>query len=186
MPTVFTHPAVAIALYPWLRDRVGGRKALVAGGLLTALPDLDVIGFRLGIPYGHMLGHRGLSHSLAFALVVGGVAALPLARRWVANPWALWLFFFLCLASHGVLDALTSGGKGVAFLAPFSNERFFFDSRPVLVSPIAVDRFLANGRGLDVLLSELRWIWLPALSLAVAGTLAGLRRRKAVRPVPTE
>ena len=47
-----------------------GRLALVLV-TLAVLPDLDVLGFHAGIPYEHTLGHRGLSHSLLFALVVG-------------------------------------------------------------------------------------------------------------------
>jgi inner membrane protein len=47
-----------------------GRLALVLV-TLAVLPDLDVLGFHAGIPYEHPLGHRGLSHSLLFALVVG-------------------------------------------------------------------------------------------------------------------
>jgi len=70
-------------------------------------------------------------------------------------------------ASHGLLDALTDGGLGVAFLAPFSGERFFFPWQPIEVSPIGLRRFL-SGRGLEVLRSELLWVWLPSILLAGA------------------
>ena len=40
------------------------------------------------------------------------------------------------MASHGVLDALTDGGPGVAFLAPFDDTRYFFPWRPIRVSPL--------------------------------------------------
>jgi len=30
---------------------------------------------------------------------------------------------------HGLLDMITNGGKGVAFLWPFTSERFFFPAR---------------------------------------------------------
>lgn len=183
MPTVISHPAAALGLLPWFRRACGRPAVLGIGALLTVLPDLDVIGFRLGIPYGHMLGHRGLSHSLAFALVVGGLAALPVARAWRLRPGVLWLYFFLCLASHGLLDALTSGGLGIAFFAPFSGERFFFDFRPLRVSAIGLSNFLA-GDWAGVLTSELRWVWLPALAFGATGLIAGRFARRAARGAP--
>jgi inner membrane protein len=61
------------------------------------------------------------------------------------------------IASHGLLDAMTTGGLGVAFFAPFSAERYFFPWRPILVSPIGIERFL-SPRGAAVLMSELQWV----------------------------
>jgi membrane-bound metal-dependent hydrolase YbcI (DUF457 family) len=58
-------------------------------------------------------------------------------------------------ASHGVLDAMTDGGLGIAFFAPFDNTRYFFPFRPVKVSPIGLSFF--SARGLDVIWSELLW-----------------------------
>lgn len=55
MPTIFTHPAVAIALRP---------RHLLVASLLTILPDIDVVAFGLGIPYGSTFGHRGFTHSI--------------------------------------------------------------------------------------------------------------------------
>jgi len=63
-------------------------------------------------------------------------------------------------ASHGIFDAMTDGGLGVAFLAPFDNSRYFFPWRPVMVSPIGVAPFFSRY-GLNVLLSEVVWIWAP-------------------------
>ena len=85
-------------------------------------------------------------------------------------------FFFLATASHGLLDALTDGGLGVAFFAPFSDERYFFPWRPIAVSPISVRRFF-TGRGLDVLASELVVVWMPATVMAVVGWLIRRQRR---------
>jgi inner membrane protein len=71
MPTLITHPAVPLAAALLGGRKISGRL-LVAGIIGSILPDADVIGFRLGIPYGHLLGHRGFSHSIAFALLLGG------------------------------------------------------------------------------------------------------------------
>jgi membrane-bound metal-dependent hydrolase YbcI (DUF457 family) len=79
----------------------------------------------------------------------------------------LWLYFFLATASHGVLDAFTNGGLGVAFFAPFHNARYFFPVTPIEVSPISVRAFF-TARGARVMASELIWIWLPAIGFAAA------------------
>jgi hypothetical protein len=58
---------------------------------------------------------------------------------------------------------MTDGGLGVAFFAPFHNERYFFPWRPIAVSPIGMGFF--SERGLEVIISELHW---GSLLLAVA------------------
>ena len=62
---------------------------------------------------------------------------------------------------HPLLDAMTSGGLGVALLWPWNDQRFFAPWRPILVSPFANGFF--SARGLSTLLSELCWVWLPLL-----------------------
>lgn len=155
MPTIFTHPAVAIALRP---------RHLLAASLLTILPDVDVVAFRLGIPYGSTFGHRGFTHSLLFAAVAAAIATVAL--RADRRTFAL---FFICAASHGLLDAMTDGGRGIAFFSPFSNHRYFLPWRPIRVSPI-------GGIDIRVLWSEVRWVWLPAMAVAAIGAI---RRRRA-------
>jgi inner membrane protein len=85
----------------------------------------------------------------------------------------LFVWFMAVTASHGLLDALTNGGRGIAFFAPFTNHRYFFPWRPIQVSPIGAGFF--SARGLRVLTSEARWIWLPSAIIAVS---ARLRRRR--------
>ena len=171
MPTVFTHPVVALGLAPFFRDKLPGKRWIGIGALCTMLPDLDTVGFRLGIEYGDLLGHRGLSHSFAFAAVLA--LALSVFARGRRGP--AFVYLFLCTASHGLLDALTNGGLGVAFFAPFDPTRYFLPWRPIAVSPIGAGFF--SARGLAVLRSELLWVWLPAAMLHLAGTLA-LRRTR--------
>lgn len=84
-------------------------------------------------------------------------------------------YLFLATASHGLLDTLTDGGRGIALLAPWSGERFFAPWQPVAVSPIGLRRFL-SARGVEVLASEATWIWLPASVLGA--TIWWLRRRR--------
>ena len=178
MPTVFTHSFFAAALgkifFPG--ERLPARFWILAA-VCAALPDADVLAFFLGVPYGDMFGHRGFTHSLLFALMLGA-AVVAVFFRESPRKKALVLFFFLATASHGLLDALTDGGSGVAFFAPFTDRRYFFPFRPIEVSPISVSRFL-SARGLTVIMSELLWVWLP-VSLAAAAMLIsqGLKRRE--------
>jgi inner membrane protein len=68
---------------------------------------------------------------------------------------------------------MTNGGSGVAFFAPFHHQRYFLPWRPIHVSPITLSGFF-SARGVRVLHSELRWIWMPAAGVAIFMTL--LRR----------
>jgi len=77
-------------------------------------------------------------------------------------------------ASHGVLDAMTDGGLGVAFLAPFDDARYFLPWRPIPVSPISASRFLSE-HGLAIMQAEVLLIWLPAAILLLV--LLGFRLR---------
>ena len=95
---------------------------------------------------------------------------------------SLWLYCFLATSSHGLLDAMTDGGLGVAFFAPFNNYRYFLPWRPIRVSPINVGRFFTE-RGLVVLKSELIWIWLPAIVLTFVAL--ALRRHESAEKRPT-
>ena len=137
------------------------------GALLAVAPDLDVIMFRFGVKYADLLGHRGLTHSLLAAAVVSFVVVLFFYRDGTGPlTWnQVWLFLFLCMASHGVLDALTKGGLGVAFFAPFSDKRYFFPERPLAVSPLSIKEFLTS-RGVAILLNEMKWVWAPTIGVA--------------------
>ncbi len=64
MATAFTHAFVAAALVPFAPEAVSRPKLALVLMSVAAMPDLDVIAFPLGVPYGHPLGHRGLTHSL--------------------------------------------------------------------------------------------------------------------------
>jgi len=129
------------------------------------LPDLDVLGFGFGISYSSMLGHRGVSHSLAFALLLSILVTVFAFRavRWDGIRVRIWLFLFVATASHGILDAFTNGGLGVAFFAPFASERYFFPVTPIQVSPIGWGFF--SDRGLRVLASEMLWVWAPSVAV---------------------
>jgi inner membrane protein len=177
MASAFGHAAAALAIGAVALPRGAPRRAW---GLMVAcavLPDVDSIGYAMGIPYDHLVGHRGLTHSIAFAVAVAVMTTLLAFRGEGSRSMRLRIGACLLVAtlSHGVLDAMTNGGRGVAFLSPFSRARYFLPWRPIVVSPISVTGFFSSW-GLRVLASEALWIGVPSLALALAGL--ALRRRR--------
>src|SRR5262249_6401189 len=144
MPSVFSHAIAAVAVGA---VAVGGKSRAIVwglGALCAVAPDLDVVtSFVFRIPYHHMLGHRGLSHSLLLAAVLGILIAAVAHRPLAESPGMakLSVLFFIATASHGLLDSMTDGGLGVAFFAPFSDTRYFMPWRPIAVSPILLRVF---------------------------------------------
>ena len=166
MPSIISHPAVPLALAPLLPQELRSPSVISLGIACSVLPDLDVVGFRFGVPYGHFLEHRGLSHSVAFAAFLSTCLAWLLPIEAQGSCLILFGFLFSSTMSHGILDALTSGGLGVAFFAPLVNSRYFFPWRPIRVSPVSVSAFL-SATGVRVLRSEVQWIQPPAVMAAV-------------------
>jgi inner membrane protein len=169
MASLPSHAAAALALGSCLYRSETPKRVWVLGAIVAMLPDADVIAFRFGIPYQHLFGHRGFTHSLFFALLAAAALTLIAVRRTVSgvSRGAVFLYLFLAAASHGALDAMTNGGLGVAFFAPFDDRRIFFPFRPIQVSPIGLARFFSARRAWPVIRSELVWIWLPAVVLAI-------------------
>lgn len=165
MPSVPTHFLVGVALGQAAGPRLRQDWRFWTAALVcSALPDVDVIGFGFGVRYGDLWGHRGMTHSILFAAVVGIVAGSWLGGSWLQKIGGSALFF-LITASHGALDAMTDGGLGIAFFSPFDPTRYFLPWRPILVSPIGAAFF--SSRGLAVIWNEMFWVWLPALVVGV-------------------
>lgn len=163
MASAISHAVAAFGIGSAFNPAKVPKLVWVAGIACSVIPDLDVIGFRFGIHYSDFWGHRGFTHSLVFAALLAGVAAVAMhGVHAETHRVRLFLYLFIATASHGFLDALTDGGLGVAFLSPFVNQRYFFPWRPIHVSPIGISRFFTS-RGVAVLQSELLWIWLPTV-----------------------
>ena len=170
MCSILTHPVVPIALATVLPQEVLSPTLVLVGAACSVIPDLDVIGFKFGLSSNHMLGHRGVTHSIVFAAALGALFTYTLFRNSHPDLWVVCVFLFVSTLSHPLLDMLTNGGRGIALLAPFSKARYFFPWRPIEVSPISVRRFF-SGRGVQIMLSELRWVWLPAAGVVILGMI---------------
>ena len=176
MASLFTHAFVGTALgkagtSDWRKNWRFWCLIVVC----SILPDIDSIGFRLGIPYSSFWGHRGITHSLAFAAILAIGLATGFSRT-LRPSMMLAVLLFFATATHGFLDAMTNGGLGVAFFSPFDLQRYFLPWRPIHVSPIGVGRFF-SARGLRILWSEIVWVWFPVLAIWVlAKAIQALRR----------
>ena len=159
------HVAMGVVAARWRQARPGARPlgvALLGLSALSLLPDADFMAFGLGIPYAHPLGHRGMTHSPAFAVLVGlAVYAVLRLRRRPALGDAL--LATAVVASHGLLDAMTTGGLGVEFLWPLDSRRFFLPWRFIPVAPLGAR--MLSSRGISVLLTE-AVLFVPAWAYA--------------------
>lgn len=132
------------------------RPFLIAGAMCAVMPDIDAIGRPLLGARGDLAflgGHRGFTHSLLFAALLGTAAACATlgSPRWRGYRARLGIFIAMCTASHGVLDTITSVGAlrdGVQFLSPFSTHRF------------TISRHLVHGP-----FTELFYLFLPLVLL---------------------
>ena len=182
MPSTVTHLIVGL---------VGGRTVAATkmprhfwflSVFCAVLPDMDVLGFRFGISYSDFFGHRGFSHSILFALLVGvfvSYAFFPKRKIFSKSRLLLVFYFSFMTASNGILDALTNGGLGIAFFSPFDNTRYFFPWRPIEVSPIGISAFFSE-RGMRALLSEIVWVWVPLLVVILSVTV--IKKRRTANP----
>ena len=187
MSTVFSHVAVPLSLGLGLGRHIVPGRVLLLGCLFAIAPDIDVIGFKLGVSYYSPWGHRGFTHSIAFALFCGLLATFYL-RHPGTHRMVAFLFLVLSMFSHGLLDAMTYGGLGIGLWWPFSDDRVFLPWRHLPVSPIGIKRFF-NHWGMYVIRREAVLIWLPLLgcflSLRVARFAMGKYQRRNGGPTNT-
>jgi inner membrane protein len=166
MPT-YGHIVAGLALgTAFETERWPRRRAYLVGAICSVVPDLDVLGLHMHIPYASTYGHRGFSHSLLAAAVVG-LLALVLGFRKEHRSWSLACYLIIVSASHGLLDACSSGGLGIAFFAPFDNTRYFLPWRPIQAAPLVITRTLLHHFW-TAFSSEMKWILLPSILFSLA------------------
>ena len=169
MPSIISHSVVGLAAGTAFSIKKQPKRFWLLSVICPVLPDADVIGFAFDIPYHHFFGHRGFFHSPFFAFILGVFVVNIFFRneKIFSPPWLiLTVYFFLITATHGILDAFTSGGLGIGLLSPFDDTRYFFPWTPIQVSPIGIGAFFSDW-GLKVIFSESIWIWLPSILSAI-------------------
>jgi len=163
MPSI-GHIAVGMAagqgVTPSRRHRLAWVLWLVA---VSCAADLDLALAFFNQPHNSIYGHRGLTHSLGFA-VLAALASVVVAPRWGRGRGSAAAVAFLTYASHLALDCLNVGSRGVPWFWPLSS---VFHSLPWAPIPAvqSAGEFL-TPRGLPVLGAELLIFapfWLYAL-----------------------
>jgi inner membrane protein len=167
MATLYTHTIVGLGLAEVCTRRRMPLLFWVMAGLLPVVPDFDSFSSQ---PYPSTLGHRGFTHSLLFALVIGLIAAGITYRYFRVSFWPLAGLFVLITASHGILDALTNGGVGIPLFWPFDAHRFG-PYGPIHVADIGME--FPDPRTSRAIRSELLYVWTP--TLAVVAVVVGYR-----------
>ena len=158
------------------------RRALVVGGALGTLPDLDVI-----IDYGNAVAnftlHRGFSHSLLVLIPFAALLWLILRRyytpvREAPKPW-FWAIL-LALITHPLLDAHTAYGTQLFWplvvtptmwstlfiIDPLYTLPLLVAVIVVLLAPIRAFAKTALKTGLIVSCLYLSWSWVAKLLVA--------------------
>lgn len=130
-----------------------GTRAIAIGAVAGAFPDVDAFWGLFEGPFGRLVSHRGITHSLFFGPVVGSLAGWLWWRRERASARApddvadmrAWIgLFIVALMSHPLLDWCTT--FGTQLLAPISRARFALNSISI-VDPVYTFTLLA-GLGL--------------------------------------
>ena len=169
MPSIITHSFVGILSASLFQNNEFKKKFFLFSVLCPIIPDFDVIAFKFGIPYEHFFGHRGFFHSITFAFILSLIVVLLFFRSKeikFKSKLGLLTYFFVLTSTHGILDAFTSGGLGIALLSPFDNTRYFFPYTPIKVSPIGIAAFFSEW-GKRVLISEILWVWMPLIGIFI-------------------
>jgi inner membrane protein len=161
-----------------------GSRAAVIGAVVAMSPDLDIIYGAIEGPFGRLVSHRGVTHSLFFGPLVGTILGWIFWRRAAirpdetgrprAGPWVWIGLCSLALLSHTLLDLFTS--FGTQLLAPLTRERFALHAIAI-VDP-AFTLILVAGLAAGALLGkrlDSRWITAVALSLSTVYLFVGLR-----------
>ncbi len=169
MPSLVSHAVVGLAVGIAISTKHPDHSFVWLSVIASCFPDIDGLSFALGIPYKSLFGHRGFFHSILFAILLSSTIVylyFPEARLFSVSWFFYESIFFLITMSHGILDAMTAGGMGVAFFSPFSQKRYLFPWKPLVACPLTLKDFFSEW-GKIVAKSEFMWIWLPSFAIIV-------------------
>jgi inner membrane protein len=166
-----TQAALGAAIGDVLFKKRLGSKGAILGALVATIPDLDVFLLPFLDPIERLSMHRGYSHSIILSILCALLLAYVLQRyKWTKEEGFLRLFLFVWLAlfTHMLLDAFTS--YGTLLFLPFSDTRIGFDSinivDPFYTLPLLIglsmssfhrgsNFFLKNGSKIGLAISSL-------------------------------
>ncbi len=128
-----TQAALGAAVGEAVLGKKIGNNAAIIGATIGTFPDLDVLLVPLFDDLQKISLHRGYSHSLLFCLLGAFLFAYLLSNIKFMKEVSfqrLWLFSFLALLTHVLLDAFTA--YGTLLFLPFTDWRVSFDSISII------------------------------------------------------
>ncbi len=169
-----------------------GFRVVVAGAVAGAAPDLDII---FASDYYHNLQvHRGVTHSLFFAPLVGPALGYLIHKyechrsgdAFSLSRMKYWMLaMFLALLSHPLLDVFTP--YGTQLLAPFSDQRFAFFVMPIIdplyTVPLFVGVYLAwrYQKKINIHLAGIGFFLLSSSYIGYSWYLGDSAKQEAIR-----
>lgn len=129
----FTQIALGAAVGEAYLGRKVGNKAMLWGGAIGLLPDLDVAAYPLLDEVGKLAFHRGISHSVTFTLLAAPVIGWIIWKIHKKQPvkWHQWsILAALAIGTHILLDCFTVYGTQV--WQPFNDLRVQWNSIAII------------------------------------------------------
>ncbi len=162
MSSFLAHGVVAMAVWGFARrtaplEPFQHRAWYGAAAVVAILPDVDTL---VG------LAHRGVTHTLGFAVAVSGL--IVACAAFVHGKRAVWLLlpFATAIWLHGVMDLLVGGGPRVALFAPLWNEAL-----PAIDGGLPLHRRPRGWSGLLPLLTENRTLVRMVIEAGIFGPI---------------
>ena len=189
MASLLAHAALPLvvlgAARPSAAEESGhGKRLAIAAVVCSCLPDLDMLGVIFEVRPTDPTGHRGVAHALVMAALVAlfvaivGFHKLGLwGARWRRVAW----FLFAVTASHGLIDAMTTGEAGVALFSPFDRDRVSLPFELLPSCPVGLKEWLGFW-GLLTVANEIFYLLIPAGIVASWVRAEPGDRRRLVRP----
>ncbi|MDI1355163.1 MAG: metal-dependent hydrolase [bacterium] len=128
-----THTVLGACLGEVVAGKKLGKKAMLIGALVNNLPDIDMVANFWSSPAQGLLTHRGITHSILFAVVMTPLLILLFKKTLKEDP--LSFTRWLVLVGHGLflhilMDAFTTYGTG--WFEPFDHTRVSFNTLFIL------------------------------------------------------
>ena len=128
-----TQAALGAAVGEAILGKKLGNKGAIIGAVIATIPDLDILLFPFFNSLQRISLHRGYSHSIIFCLLLAFFLAFLLKQidwKEKVSYRKFWLFSFMALITHVLLDAFTS--YGTQLFLPINNWRVSFDSISII------------------------------------------------------
>lgn len=124
-----THIALGACIGEAFFEKGFGKKAMIWGALAQSIPDIDFVAAFWLNPAENLIAHRGITHSLLFAILI--VPAFAVTANKVHQPHNIsfkkWLLFFATeVCVHLFIDGFNN--YGVGWFEPFMHTRYSFNA----------------------------------------------------------